>query len=119
MEIFKVFSFDSAHRLPQLPPEHKCSRLHGHTFRVEIHIKGPVQPIGWVRDFDDIGQIFDPLYQQLDHRYLNEIEGLENPSSENIAKWIWQRLKPELPQLSRIVVQETCNNGCIYEGDEE
>lgn len=117
MELFKLFTIEAAHLLPQLPEGHKCRRLHGHSFRIEVHITGPVtQPLGWVRDFADIGQAFRPIYEQLDHHYLNEIEGLENPTSENLARWIWQRLKPALPELSQIVVRETCTSGCIYRG---
>lgn len=119
MEIFKVFHIEAAHRLPNLPDTHKCSRLHGHSFRVEIHVKGVVEKErGWVIDFADLKQAFMPLYEQLDHHYLNEVEGLENPTSENLARWIWQRLKPNLTMLSKIVVQETCTAGCVYCGDE-
>lgn len=116
-EIHKVFHIEAAHRLPNLPAEHKCSRLHGHSFRVEIHIAGEVDPaLGWVMDFADLKQAFAPLYRQLDHNYLNEIEGLENPTSENLAAWIWQRLKPGLPLLVRIKVAETCTSACVYTG---
>jgi len=117
MEIYKEFSFDSAHQLPNVPAGHKCARLHGHTFNVRVQIRGPVDPqIGWVMDFADIGAVFKPLQDQLDHRYLNEIEGLENPTSEVIARWIWARLKPDLPWLSAVEVRETCTTGCIYRG---
>jgi len=119
MEIFKEFTFESAHRLPRLPETHKCFRLHGHSFRVEVHVSGPMDPgLGWVRDFADIKAAFEPLHAELDHRYLNEVDGLENPTSENIARWIWGRLKDGLP-LARVVVRETCTSGCTYEGDEE
>ena len=120
MEIYKKFSFEAAHKLTNLPPEHKCSRLHGHSFQVELRVSGEVDSqYGWVMDFGEIKRIFKPLYEQLDHRYLNEVEGLGNPTSENLAKWIWQRLKPDLPQLSAIIVKETCTAGCIYTGDGE
>ena len=116
-EIHKVFHIEAAHRLPNLPATHKCSRLHGHSFRIEIHIAGEVDPqFGWVMDFADLKQAFEPLYRTLDHNYLNDIEGLENPTSENLAAWIWQRLKPELPMLARIVVAETCTSACVYTG---
>lgn len=119
MEIFKVFTFEAAHRLPNVPEGHKCARLHGHSFRVEIHVQGDVNPhTGWVMDFADIKKVFRPIYDRLDHYYLNDIAGLENPTSENIAIWIWQGLKPNLPQLSRIVVHETCTSGCTYTGNE-
>lgn len=117
MEIFKEFVFEAAHRLPYVPEGHKCRRLHGHSFRVEIHVRGEVDPtLGWVRDFSDLKEAFDPLYRQLDHRNLNEVEGLENPTSENLAVWIWQRLAPRLPGLSQVVIRETCTSGCLYRG---
>ena len=118
MEIFKEFRFEAAHRLPNVPPEHRCARLHGHSFRVEIHVRGEVDQTGWVCDFADLKTAFNPLYQQLDHRYLNEVPGLENPTSEEIARWIWERLKPALSGLSCIVVRETCTSGAIYKGPE-
>jgi 6-pyruvoyltetrahydropterin/6-carboxytetrahydropterin synthase len=118
MEIFKVFHVDAAHRLPHVPPGHKCAHLHGHSFRIEIHIKGPVDPtLGWVIDFTDIVRAFQPLHDQLDHKYLNDIEGLNNPTSENLAVWIWERLCSVLPQLSKVVVQESPESGCIYQGE--
>lgn len=118
-EIFKVFHIEAAHRLPNVAADHKCARLHGHSFRVEIHIGGDVDPrYGWVMDFADLKAKFEPLYRQLDHNYLNEIEGLENPTSENLAAWIWHRLKPNLPELRRIVVAETCTSACVYTGDQ-
>ena len=116
-EIFKEFTFEAAHRLPFVPDDHKCARLHGHSFRVEIHVTGEVaEKTGWIMDFSDIKSAFKPLYNQLDHHYLNEIEGLENPTSENLARWIWDRLERTLPGLSRVVVRETCTSGCVYVG---
>ena len=120
MQIFKVFQFEAAHLLPNLPDGHKCRRLHGHSFRVEIHVDAPVDPnLGWVIDFADIKAAFKPILKQLDHYYLNEIEGLENPTSENLARWIWQKLKPSLPILSKVVTQETCTTGAVYCGEFE
>jgi 6-pyruvoyltetrahydropterin/6-carboxytetrahydropterin synthase len=117
MEIYKVFTVEAAHRLPNVPAGHKCGRLHGHSFKIEIHLSGEVESqSGWVQDFADIKTVFQPLYDRLDHNYLNEVEGLENPTSENLARWIWERVQPELPLLSKIVVNETCTCGCIYEG---
>lgn len=117
MEIYKEFSIESAHRLPNLPEDHKCSRLHGHSFHIRICIEGEIDPAsGWIMDFADIKAAYKPLFEQLDHHYLNEIEGLENPTSENLAKWIWDRLKPELPLLSKVILKETCTSGCVCTG---
>ena len=117
MDVFRVFQIEAAHRLPNVQRGHKCARLHGHSFRIEIHVSGTVgQESGWVMDFADLRKSFQPLFDRLDHNCLNDIEGLENPTSENLAKWIWLRLKPNLTQLSKVVVQETCNAGCIYTG---
>lgn len=118
MEIYKEFSFEAAHRLPNLPPEHKCTRLHGHSFHVSVHVSGPLAPReGWVMDFGELKQAFRPIHDRLDHSYLNEIPGLENPTSENVARWIWRELAPRLPLLSKIVVRETCTSGCVYTGE--
>ena len=118
MEIYKVFHFESAHRLPNVPEGHKCARLHGHSFEETLFVAGtPDETSGWIMDFGDIKTVFKPFYDQLDHHYLNEIEGLENPTSENIAKWIWAHLKPVLPSLSGVKIRETCTSGCIYRGE--
>ena len=118
MELYKEFRFEAAHRLPRVPEGHKCGRLHGHSFQVVLHVDGPVdEEVGWVVDFADIKRAFAPILDRLDHHYLNEIEGLENPTSENLARWIWDRVKSELPLLSKVVVSETCTSGCIYRGE--
>ena len=118
MEIYKEFHFEAAHRLPHVPDGHKCARLHGHSFHVRIELTGDVgDTSGWVMDFAELKQHFAPLYDQLDHHYLNDIPGLENPTSENIARWIWQRLSDNLPLLSAVEIRETCTSGCIYRGD--
>lgn len=119
MDVFKTFTFEAAHRLPNVPEGHKCARLHGHSFRVEVHVSGPVDDTsGWVMDFADIKAAFDPVRDRLDHRYLNDVEGLENPTSENVARYIWQSLKPRLPRLAKLVVHETCTAGCVYCGED-
>ena len=120
MDLYKEFRFEAAHRLPNVPEGHQCARLHGHSFRVELHVSGPVDEyLGWVIDFADIKSAFKPILDRLDHYYLNEIEGLENPTSENIAIWIWRQLKPRLDPLSKVVVCETCTCGCSYSGEHE
>jgi len=117
MELFKEFGFEAAHRLPNVPADHKCARLHGHSFRVEIHVEGDIgATTGWVMDFADLRAAWEPLHDQLDHRYLNDVPGLENPTSEVLAEWIWRQLAPTLPGLSEIVVRETCTSGCRYRG---
>jgi len=101
-----------------LPEDHKCRRLHGHSFQVDIVVDGPCDPqLGWLMDYAEISQAFKPLWEQLDHHYLNEIEGLENPTSERVALWIWDRLRPTLPLLKEVVVAETCTARCIYRGE--
>jgi 6-pyruvoyltetrahydropterin/6-carboxytetrahydropterin synthase len=118
VEIFKAFTLECAHRLPNVPPGHKCARVHGHSFRVEIHVSGAVdERLGWVMDFAEVKAAFESLFQQLDHRYLNDVPGLENPTSENLARWIWQRLASALPLLSAVVVHETCTSGARCTGD--
>lgn len=118
MEIYKEFGFEAAHRLPNVAEGHKCARLHGHSFRVRITVAGPVDSeLGWVMDFADLKNAFAPLYELLDHRYLNEIPGLENPTSETIARFIFERLQPSLPELTAIEIRETCTSGCVYRGE--
>ncbi len=118
MEIFTELGFEAAHRLPNVAEGHKCARLHGHSFRVTVHVEGPVGPdTGWVMDFAEVRAACEPLREALDHRYLNEIEGLENPTSEHLARWIWTRLAPRLVGLAAVTVRETCTSGCTYRGD--
>jgi 6-pyruvoyltetrahydropterin/6-carboxytetrahydropterin synthase len=117
MDIFRVFQIEAAHWLPNVPEGHKCRRMHGHSFRIEVRVGGePGEESGWVMDFADLRAAFQPLHDQLDHRCLNDVPGLENPTSENLARWVWERLEPDLPNITRVVVQETCNAGCIYTG---
>jgi 6-pyruvoyltetrahydropterin/6-carboxytetrahydropterin synthase len=120
VEIFKEFTFEAAHRLPNVPVGHKCSRLHGHSYRVEVRVEGPVsEPTGWVRDFAELSCAMKPLLDRLDHYYLNDVEGLDNPTSEVLARWLWERLRPSLPDLSQVIVRETCTAGCAYRGDDD
>ena len=111
------FKFESAHRLPKVPAGHKCARLHGHSFKVELTVAGPVNPeTGWFIDFDEIHALWKPLHDVLDHNYLNEVPGLENPTSEVLSKWIWDKLKPSLPSLAQVTLFETCDARCEYVG---
>jgi len=111
------FRFEAAHRLPRVPAGHKCAQLHGHSFRIEVAVSGPVnEETGWLLDYQQIQDAWDPLFARLDHHYLNEIEGLENPTSEMLARWLWERLIPALPQLERITIFETHDTRCEYEG---
>lgn len=120
MEIYKEFTFEAAHLLPNVPEGHKCGRLHGHSFHVQVHVSGPIgENTGWIMDFADLKAAFKPILDRLDHYYLNEIPGLENPTSEVISQWIWRELKPSLPLLSKIVIKETCTSGCVYTGEDE
>src|SRR3954453_16135393 len=117
IELFREFGFEAAHRLPNVPADHKCARLHGHSFRIEVHVEGEVgAESGWVVDFAELRAAWQPLHDALDHRYLNEVPGLENPTSEVLAMWIWDALAPGLTGLSQVGVRETCTSGCRYRG---
>ena len=112
------FHFEAAHRLPRVPAGHRCERLHGHSFRIEVAIHGPVDPTtGWLMDFAELKRAWEPLYAELDHRCLNDVPGLDNPTSENLAHWLWERLKGPLPLLERVTVHETCSARCDFEGE--
>lgn len=118
MRIYKEFKFDAAHRLTRVDEGHKCGNLHGHTFVLEVHLEGEVDPArGWILDFNVLREAVEPIIARLDHAVLNEVEGLDNPTSENLSVWFWQQLKPKLPQLSQIVVKENPTSGCVYMGD--
>jgi len=117
VRLSKSFGFEAAHWLPCFPEGHKCRRMHGHSFRVDVIVEGELDPsVGYLIDFADIKRATEPVERELDHRCLNEIEGLENPTSEMVAAWIWARLKPALPMLSEIVVHETCTSTCHFRG---
>jgi 6-pyruvoyltetrahydropterin/6-carboxytetrahydropterin synthase len=117
MELRKTFQIEAAHRLPTVPTGHKCARLHGHSWRIEVAIEGPIgHDTGWVMDYADLKAAFQPIHDQIDHNYLNEIPGLENPTSERLAVWLWNELKPRLPLLIELVIAETCTSRCVYRG---
>jgi 6-pyruvoyltetrahydropterin/6-carboxytetrahydropterin synthase len=119
VELSRTFRFEAAHRLTRVPEGHKCGRLHGHSFKVDVVIAGPVDPAtGWLIDFGDLKRLLAPVIDRLDHQYLNEIEGLENPTSEVLAAWIWERVHPLVPGLQSITVYETCNARCTYRGED-
>ena len=118
MEIYKEFSFDSAHFLPLVPEGHKCRNMHGHTYKLKVFIKGqPDLQYGWIMDFKELKDVVGPVIDQLDHKLINDIKGLENPTAENITVWIWQQIKPLLPLLNKIELYETPTTGVIYSGE--
>ena len=116
MKLYKEFTFEAAHKLPLVPIDHKCFQLHGHSFKARVYVQGSVNEMGWVIDFAELKSICKPWIEILDHSFLNEINGLENPTSENIAMWLWDRLIVKLPQLSAVEIMETCTSGCMYSG---
>lgn len=117
MDLFLKFSINAARRLPNLPADHVCSRVHGHTFQIELHMCGDVDPeTGWVVDFADLDGPVETVKAALEHRYLNDVEGLSNPTSEVLAMWIWDRVAPDLGGLSKVVVMEGSDRGCVYRG---
>jgi len=116
-ELIRTFRFEAAHALPNVPPEHKCRRLHGHSYRVDVHVTGPIDPQrGWVMDFGDIKRAVTPLLDELDHRMLSDIPGLANSTAERIAQYLWDRLRPSLPLLSAVTVWESENSRCVFRG---
>jgi 6-pyruvoyltetrahydropterin/6-carboxytetrahydropterin synthase len=119
VELTKEFTFEAAHRLPRLPADHKCFRMHGHGFRVEIAVAGEIDPtLGWLVDYADIAARVEPIIRgELDHRTLNDVPGLENPTSEMLCVWLWRRLAPSLPGLAGVTVHETCTARCTYRGE--
>jgi len=117
VELVRTFRFEAAHALPNAPEGHKCRRVHGHNYRVDVHVYGEVDPTtGWLIDFGEVKKVVDPLIERLDHRYLNDVEGLENVTSELLAKWLWDRLRDVLPPLSAVAVWESDASRCIYRG---
>ena len=117
VRLTKTFRFEAAHDLPTFPADHKCRRLHGHSFRFDVVVEGDVDPAkGYLIDYGDIKQVCYRIVKELDHYYLNDIPGLENPTSEMLAVWLWERIMPVLPLLAEIVVYETCTSACHYRG---
>ncbi|MCA0427408.1 MAG: 6-carboxytetrahydropterin synthase QueD [Bacteroidetes bacterium] len=117
MQIFKQFTFDSAHFLPNVPDGHKCKEIHGHTYRVIFYFEGELNPeLGWVMDFGDLKQVLEPTIKRIDHKLMNNIPGLENPTCERIAIWLWEQVKPSLPMLCKVELHETPTSGAVYEG---
>ncbi|WP_108978132.1 6-carboxytetrahydropterin synthase QueD [Leptospira ryugenii] len=121
IELEKTFGFEAAHYLPNVPEGHKCRRMHGHSFRFSVCLKGQIDShTGWLMDFADLKSVVKPIIEKdLDHYVLNEVKGLENPTSEKLAVWLWNRLKPELPLLYKITVFETCTSSCVYYGPKQ
>ena len=118
MEVFREFTFDAAHRLENLPEGHKCARMHGHTYRLVVHVGGAVDDrVGWVVDFAEVKRHAGEVIAPLDHRVLNEVEGLGQPTTERIAVWIWDRLKPRLPGLTKVTLWENASSGVTYRGE--
>jgi len=115
--IFRSYMIEAAHFLPCVPDGHKCKNIHGHNFKIELRFEGEIQPSGFLIDFFEIDAAFAPLFVNLDHQLLNEIKGLENPTSEHLAAWVWRQLKPTLPMLSSVLVSENESSGCIYKGE--
>lgn len=119
MDLFRIFYLHCARRLPALPDSHPCSRVHGHSFKVKLVLRGPLDPLlGWVMDFSEVDAVWQRIHAKLDHRYLNDIEGLDNPTSEHLAVWLWGALQTDLPQLFSLSVMEGQEMGCIYHGPE-
>lgn len=117
MMIYKEFTFDSAHKLPNVPDGHKCKNLHGHTYKLTVYLEGEIdEKLGWVMDFNELKQVMKPLLNRMDHHYLNDLPGLENPTSEVLVRWIWNQVQPALPLLSKIELRETPTSGVVYEG---
>jgi 6-pyruvoyltetrahydropterin/6-carboxytetrahydropterin synthase len=117
VRLTKSFSFEAAHLLGTFPPGHKCRRLHGHSFRFDVIVEGDVESEkGYLIDYGEISAAVEPIVRQLDHYYLNEIDGLANPTSEVLAKWLFDRIKSRLPMLGGIIVRETCTTACEYRG---
>lgn len=118
-EISKQFRFESAHFLPNVPEGHKCRRTHGHSYRVTLRVRGPIDPhTGWIIDFGDLSKAWEPLHAKLDHQLLNDVDGLTNPTAEMLAVWVANRVEIPAPAtLYSVTVHETCTSECtVYAG---
>lgn len=119
VELSKTFRFEAAHCLSRVPDTHKCRAMHGHSYKVVVTVRGPLEPqAGWYRDFADISRSVKPLVEELDHKVMNDIEGLDNPTAEMMAVWFWERLRADLPGLFEIEVHETESSRCRYRGED-
>ncbi len=117
-QLSRDYHFEAAHRLPRVPATHKCSRVHGHSYHVTITLSGSIDSdMGWLVDFADVDRVIDPVIARIDHTLLNEIPGLENPTSELLAVWLWREIQPRLPGLTEIMLAETPTSRCVYRGD--
>ena len=117
-ELSKTFRFEAAHSLPNVPASHQCAGCHGHSYQVTVNVAGEVdEKLGWVMDFDAIKEVVEPLIRQLDHTQLNDVEGLSNPTSEQIARWLWTRIRTRIPQLAAVAVAESATSVCTYRGE--
>jgi len=118
VEITQQYAFEAAHRLPRVPADHKCYRMHGHSFRIDVTLAGELDPAsGWLMDFGAMDARIEPIIRdELDHRTLNDVPGLENPTSEMLCVWLWRRLERDLPALAAVTVHETCAARCTYRG---
>ncbi len=117
MWIFKEITFDSAHFLPNVPGDHKCHHMHGHTYRLTVWLEGTPNETGWLMDFSELKSKLIPVISLIDHKVLNDVPGLANPTCELLSVWLWDNLKPSLPLLKKIELHETPTSGVIYEGD--
>ena len=114
-ELKQQFRIESARFLPNLPKSHPCSKIHGHSFKIILKLVGPLDPkIGWVLDYQKISETMAPLLLRLDHQILNEVEGLENPTSELLAKWIYDQTLRIIPILKTVTIMETESTECTY-----
>tara|TARA_B110000196_G_scaffold54849_1_gene45390 strand:- start:76 stop:447 length:372 start_codon:yes stop_codon:yes gene_type:complete len=117
MLVYKKFNIESARSLPNVSESHPCYQLHGHSFKIIITVKGQMDKhTGFVTDFQEIENAFNPIKKILDHSFLNKIEGLSNPTSENICIWIWDKIESSIPNICEIEIKETDSTGCIYRG---